>query len=118
MLARRTAPAAPLSATYEASLAVVAQGRKQANLGGTTFIFDQSRYLLTSLDLPVTCNVIEASEDVPYLCFVLKLEMSVVRELLGREEIPAPDVLRTVLRWLLVKPRRSCSMRVAGSWIY
>jgi AraC-like DNA-binding protein len=91
VLARRTAPTAPISATYEPSLAVVAQGRKQANLGGTTFIFDQSRYLLTSLDLPVTCNVIEASEDVPYLCFVLKLEMSVVRELLGREEIPAPE---------------------------
>jgi len=28
--------------------------------------------------LPVICNVIEASEDVPYLCFVLKLEMPVV----------------------------------------
>jgi AraC-like DNA-binding protein len=92
MLVRRIAPTAPISATYEPSLAVVAQGRKQANLGGTTFIFDQSRYLLTSLDLPVTCNVIEASEDAPYLCFVLKLEMSVVRELLGREEIPAPEV--------------------------
>ena len=90
LLARRTAPTAPATATYEPSLAVVAQGRKRANLAGTTFIFDQSRYLLTSLDLPVICNVIEASEQVPYLCFVLKLEMPVVRELLGREEIPAP----------------------------
>jgi len=70
---------------------VVAQGRKRATLGGSTFIFDESRYLLTSLDLPVICNVIEASEDVPYLCFVLKLEMSVVRELLSRDEIPAHD---------------------------
>ncbi len=54
-------------------------------------MFDESRYLLTSLDLPVICNVIEASEDVPYLCFVLKLEMPVVRELLSREEIQAPE---------------------------
>lgn len=90
LLARRTAPTAPISATYEPSLAVVAQGRKQAILGGTTFIFDESRYLLTSLDLPVICNVIEASEEVPYLCFVLKLEMNVVRELLSREEIKSP----------------------------
>src|SRR2546426_3751216 len=66
LLSRRTAPTAPASATYEPSLAVVAQGRKRADLGGTTFIFDESRYLLTSLDLPVICNVIEASEDVPY----------------------------------------------------
>src|ERR1700733_741434 len=89
-LSRRTAPTAPASATYEPSLAVVAQGRKRADLGGTTFIFDESRYLLTSLDLPVICNVIEASEQVPYLCFVLKLDMAVVRHLLGREEIQAP----------------------------
>jgi len=91
LLSRRTAPTAPASVTYEPSLAVVAQGRKQANLGGTNFIFDQSRYLLTSLDLPVICNVIEASEQVPYLCFVLKLEMPAVRELLTREEIQAPE---------------------------
>jgi AraC-like DNA-binding protein len=91
LLTRRTAPTAPASATYEPSLAVVAQGRKRATLAGTTFIFDQSRYLLTSLDLPVICNVIEASEAVPYLCFVLKLEIPVVRDLLSREEIQAPE---------------------------
>jgi AraC-like DNA-binding protein len=90
-LSRRTAPTAPACCTYEPSLAVVAQGRKQATLGGNTFIFDETRYLLTSLDLPVICNVIEANEKVPYLCFVLKLEMPVVREMLGREEIPAPE---------------------------
>src|SRR5579862_1802359 len=89
LLTRRTAPTAPATATYQPSLAVVAQGRKRATLAGTTFVFDQSRYLLTSLHLPVLCNVIEASEQVPYLCFVLKLEMPVVRDLLGREEITA-----------------------------
>src|SRR5579864_4102778 len=91
LLSRRTAPTAPASATYEPSLAVVAQGRKRADLARTTFIFDESRYLLTSLDLPVICNVIEASERVPYLCFVLKLDMPVVRELLSREEISSPE---------------------------
>ncbi|MGH9545393.1 MAG: AraC family transcriptional regulator N-terminal domain-containing protein [Terriglobales bacterium] len=90
LLSRRTAPTAPASATYEPSLAVVAQGRKRAILAGTTFIFDRSRYLLTSLDLPVICNVIEASEAVPYLCFVLKLEIPVVRELLSHDETQAP----------------------------
>ena len=91
LLSRRTAPTAPTSATYEPSLAVVAQGRKRAVLAGTTFIFDEWRYLLTSLDLPVICNVIEASEKVPYLCFVLRLDIPVVRELLSREEIQATE---------------------------
>ena len=56
-----------------------------------TFIFDESRFLLTSLDLPVVSRVIEASEEVPYLCFLLKLEMSMVRDLLSREEVQAPE---------------------------
>ena len=91
LLSRRTAPTAPTSVAYEPSLAVVAQGRKRVDLGRTTFIFDESRFLLTSLDLPVISQVIEASEEVPYLGFLLKLEMPVVRELLSREEIQAPE---------------------------
>jgi AraC-like DNA-binding protein len=91
MLSRRTAPTAPASVAFEPSLAVVAQGRKRIDLGRTTFIFDQSRFLLTSLDLPVISQVIKATKEVPYLGFLLKLEMPVVRELLSREEIQAPE---------------------------
>jgi AraC-like DNA-binding protein len=91
LLSRRTAPTAPASVAFEPSLAVVAQGRKRIDLGRTTFIFDQSRFLLTSLDLPVISQVIEARKEVPYLGFLLKLEMPVVRELLSREEIQAPE---------------------------
>jgi AraC-like DNA-binding protein len=90
-LTRRTGPTAPASGTYEPSLAVVAQGRKRVDLGRTTFIFDESRFLLTSLDLPIIGQVIEASEQEPFLCLMLKLEMSVVRELLSREEIPVSE---------------------------
>ncbi len=84
---------APASGTYEPSLAVVAQGRKRVTLGHTTFIFDKSRFLLTSLDLPIIGQVIEASEQEPFLCLMLKLEMPLVRELLSREEIPLPEVV-------------------------
>ena len=66
MLSRRTAPTAPASVAFEPSLAVVAQGRKRIDLGRTTFIFDQSRFLLTSLDLPVISQVIEARKELPY----------------------------------------------------
>jgi AraC-like DNA-binding protein len=71
---------------------VVAQGRKRVDLGPTTFIYGQSRFLLTSVDLPVTSQVIEASDESPYLCLLLKLEMPTVRKLLSREEIPVADV--------------------------
>ena len=88
---RHTGPTAPDSVTYEPSVAVVAQGRKRVDLGRTTFIYDKSRFLLTSVDLPVTSQVIEASEKAPYLCVRLKLEMPMVRELLSREGIPVGE---------------------------
>jgi AraC-like DNA-binding protein len=90
-LVRRTALSAPACATYEPSVAVIAQGRKRVELGQTTFIYDESRFLLTSADLPIVSQVIEASKEVPFLALALKLEMPVVRELLSREEIPVSD---------------------------
>jgi len=78
--------------TYEPSVALVVQGRKRVDLGRATFIYGESRFLLTSVDLPVTSQVIEASEEYPYLCLRLKLEMPMVRELLSREEIPVAAV--------------------------
>jgi AraC-like DNA-binding protein len=86
-LHRRVAPTAPCSVTYEPGVTVIAQGRKRVDLGRTTFIYGESRYLLTSVDLPIVSQVIEASEKAPCLAMSLKLEMSVVRELLNREEI-------------------------------
>jgi len=90
-LHRRTAPTAQCPATYEPSVTVIAQGRKRVDLGRNTFIYDASRFLLTSVDLPVVSRVIEASEAVPCLALSLKLEMPVVRELLSREEIQVAE---------------------------
>jgi AraC-like DNA-binding protein len=86
-LHRRIAPTAPCPATYEPGVTVIAQGRKRVDLGRNTFIYNDSRFLLTSIDLPVVSRVIEASEEAPCLAMALKLEMPVVRELLSREEI-------------------------------
>ena len=73
--------------TYEPGVTVIAQGRKRVELGRTAFIYDASRFLLTSVDLPVVSRVIEASVAVPCLALSLKLEMPMVRELLSREEV-------------------------------
>jgi len=86
-LHRRTAPTAPCAMTYEPGVTVIAQGRKRVELGRNVFLYGPSRFLLTSVDLPVVSRVIEASEQVPCLALSLKLEMPVVRELLSREEI-------------------------------
>jgi AraC-like DNA-binding protein len=87
LLVRRTAPTAPCSGTYTPSVIIVAQGSKRVDLGKTTFTYDQSRFLLTSIDLPIVSQIVEASEAKPLLALALKIEMPVVRELLSREEV-------------------------------
>lgn len=90
-LLRRTAPTAACHATYEPSVIVVAQGRKEVQMGTDTLTYDSSRYLLTSVDLPTVTRVAEASEDAPCLAISLKLDISIIREFLSREEFPPLD---------------------------
>ena len=86
-LHRRNSPTPPCRMTYHPGIIVVAQGRKQVNLGPTSFIYDESHFLLTAVDLPIVSWVAEATEEVPCLVLSLKVEMSMVRELLSSEEI-------------------------------
>ena len=50
---------------------------------GSTYICDDSNFLLTSVDLPVVSQVIAATRKVPMLGLLLKLEMPAVREILS-----------------------------------
>jgi AraC-like DNA-binding protein len=86
-LHQRTSPTPPCRMTYHPGIIVVAQGSKQVNLGPTSFIYDESHFLVTAVDLPIVSWVAAATDEVPCLVLALKLDMSMVRELLGREEI-------------------------------
>jgi AraC-like DNA-binding protein len=85
-LHQRTAPTAACHVTYEPSVIVVAQGRKEVQIGKDTLTYDSSRYLLTSVDLPTVTRVSEASDEAPCLAVSMKLDISFVREFLSREE--------------------------------
>ena len=87
-LHQRTAPTAACHVTYEPSVIVVAQGRKEVQIGKESLTYDSSRYLLTSVDLPTVTRVSEASEGAPCLAVALKLEISIVREFVSREKFP------------------------------
>jgi AraC-like DNA-binding protein len=87
-LVRRTKVVAAGCGTYEPSIAVIAQGRKEVELGKRTFVYDESRYLLTSVDLPIVSRPLEASEERPLLALSISLDIAVVRELLSKEELP------------------------------
>jgi AraC-like DNA-binding protein len=70
---------------------VFAQGRKRINLGGTEYLCDGSSFLVSSIDIPVQSQIVEASENVPLLSMLLRLDMPMVGEVLSREDLPEPQ---------------------------
>ena len=92
-LVRRTRLEGPGCYTYEPSIAVIAQGSKRVDLGKRSYTYDASRFLLTSIDLPISSRLLEASEEKPFLGLVLRLELPVVRDLLSRDEIDVAETL-------------------------
>ncbi|RLJ87001.1 AraC family transcriptional regulator [Planococcus citreus] len=56
------------------SLCIIAQGSKEIILAHENFIYGPSEYLLTSVNLPITGQVIEGTPDAPYLA--IKLEFT------------------------------------------
>jgi AraC-like DNA-binding protein len=87
-LSRRSEPTACASVAYEPRLIVFAQGKKRINLGRTSYLCDESTFLLASLDLPVVSQVVTASAKAPLLGLLLKLEMPEVRRILSEQEFP------------------------------
>ena len=91
-LYQRTQPSPCYPATYEASFSVFVQGRKRITLGRTTYLVDESTFVLVAVDVPLVSEIITASEELPLLAMLLKLDMGIVREILSQEEIhPTED---------------------------
>jgi AraC-like DNA-binding protein len=93
-LYRNTVLTAPNPCTYVPSLLVIPQGKKRVDLGKQSYVFGESTFLLTSIELPIISRVCAASAEKPYLAFFLKLDMGTVRDVLHSEEVhvPAPPV--------------------------
>src|SRR5688572_13829249 len=59
-------------------LCVIAQGAKTLTLGEDVFRYDPARYMIATVGVPMTAQVVEATPDRPYLCLRLELDPAVV----------------------------------------
>ncbi|QDT64682.1 AraC family transcriptional regulator [Calycomorphotria hydatis] len=72
----------PIYAVSEPSLCVIAQGAKEVLLGENCFRYDPARYLISTMKLPVSGRIVEATEKRPYLSLRLTLDPSIVTSVL------------------------------------
>ncbi len=84
---RRSAIGMKHCGAYKPSLALIAQGAKQVVLGNDVLRYSGTDYLLTSIDLPVTTQIVEASEEKPYLSITFQIDTNRIAGML--DHVPA-----------------------------
>ncbi|EGQ8245196.1 TPA: AraC family transcriptional regulator [Vibrio parahaemolyticus] len=84
---RWTTPTPPTSYTHNPSICLIAQGRKRVLLGEESFIYDANHFLISSVDLPIIANIIEASEEQPYLGLIVELDLTEISQLIIDSEL-------------------------------
>lgn len=77
-LHRSSSPTELAHGMTDLALCVVAQGSKEVWLGDHRYRYDPAHYLLTTVELPVVGQVIEASPEKPYLSLRLSLEPTLI----------------------------------------
>lgn len=77
----------PISRINETSFCIILQGEKEVLLGEERFLYGPGNYIVASVDLPVTGQVIKASAESPYLALKLEFTSSQVLEVLNETDI-------------------------------
>ncbi len=75
---RCSRPTERLHSFSKPSFCVIAQGSKELVVGDDHFRYDPAHYMISTVELPMIGQIVEASPERPYLGFWLVLEPSVV----------------------------------------
>src|SRR5215470_11550577 len=89
-LFRASSPTEHLHSVYTPAFCVIAQGSKEVFLGEDRYQYDPAHYLLTTVELPVVSQILEASQEQPYLSLRLQLDPTLVGSVLVEAELPLP----------------------------
>ncbi len=114
---RESTVSEPIARVNEVSFCLIAQGEKEVWLGEQSFRYGPGNYIVASVELPVTGQVMLASPDFPYLA--LKLEFSPTEVLEALSGTDAQPVLgRNARRAMFIgeaeKPLLDASIRLAS----
>lgn len=85
-LIRESCVSEPVARVNEISFCLIVQGEKEVWLGEERFRYGAGHYIVASVELPVTGQIIRATEDMPYLAIKLELTPSDVLEMLTEED--------------------------------
>jgi AraC-like DNA-binding protein len=70
---------------------VIAQGAKTLTLGGEAYRYDPAHYMIATVGVPMTAQVVEASPERPYLSLRLDLDPAVVASVMVESGLAGPS---------------------------
>ncbi|SDR24317.1 Helix-turn-helix domain-containing protein [Pseudomonas grimontii] len=89
---RMTDLGTPTYCIYEPCVAIILQGAKEITFGEEACEFGQGAFFVTSVDIPTLARTTAASEETPYLSVVLKLNLSMLSEVIQTLEPPTQEM--------------------------
>lgn len=81
LLLKQDFPSALEATFYEPALCLILQGRKEVIAGERNFSFGAGELLIVSHEIPVVSKITEASDALPYIALVLRLDYRMIRDL-------------------------------------
>ncbi|MGF9698273.1 AraC family transcriptional regulator [Paenibacillus sp. MABNR03] len=72
----------PIYSVHQPALCIVAQGSKLVILGRESYTYDLTQYLVASVNLPISGQVVQASSEKPYLCMRLDFDSGQIFDLI------------------------------------
>jgi AraC-like DNA-binding protein len=81
----------PGHSVSDPAFCVIAQGSKEVFLGNERYQYDPAHYLLYTAELPIVSQVIEASQERPYLSLRLELDPTLVGSVMVEAGHPSPQ---------------------------
>ncbi len=87
-LSRLSTLSVPPNTVDRAVFCVVAQGVKSIQISNKRYLYDRSKYLVVSMDLPLVGQVVEATRDKPFLGLSMELDYSEISSLILQAALP------------------------------
>lgn len=81
-IVRSARPSEPVHAVLRPSLCLLLQGAKEVTVAGRVYRYSAGEHLVSTVDLPTTGEVVQATPREPYLCVVIGIEPTLVYEIL------------------------------------
>lgn len=82
----------PLHTIYEPSVCIVAQGRKHSMVADKVYVYDEAKYLVIKVDVPIISQHVDVTPERPFLCMRLNLDPSAIAALMlerGMKHVPS-----------------------------